>query len=263
MRKKIIWLTKEEEDELSDRCQKALCRLRKRLGAAIDAKALPETVMSAARARRPIPPEIADIESARDELVEKCTPWARNIVRCTYERNNRGVGTMDLDDLTQCAMLGLMRAALRFKSRRAKWTTYCTWWICQATGRALRQEQYMIRIPEACQAQLRQGQLHESEADRVRKIMAVSLKVIPEYIPNPEHIATPDQAILYEAMWKLLDEREFEVVLRRFGMCGYSCQTLKTIGEELELSRERIRQIQNKALSKLRESKLREELECQ
>ena len=258
---RINWLTKEEEHKLSSRCQKALRRLRERLGAAISEKATPEVVMSAAQARRPVPPEISEIESARDVLVEKCTPWARNIVRRAYERNDKRSGALDLDDLTQSAMCGLMSAAIRYEAQRGKWSTYCTWWIRQAIGRAMRQESYMIRVPEARQYQLRRNQLDEEETDRIRNIMCTTLKPMTEYLPDRERVAPPGD--LLPEMTRLLDKRELEVVLRRFGIGDHTRQTLKDIGAHLKLSRERIRQLQNIALDKLRESKLlREEFEC-
>jgi len=51
-----------------------------------------------------------------------------------------------------------------------------------------------------------------------------------------------------------LDEKEGRVVRLRFGLDGDNPRTLKEIGEMLNLSRERIRQIEVQALDKLRRS---------
>lgn len=50
-----------------------------------------------------------------------------------------------------------------------------------------------------------------------------------------------------------LNKRYQEVVLRRFGLRGYDCQTLQEIGRAMGLTRERVRQIQIDALTRLRE----------
>lgn len=49
-----------------------------------------------------------------------------------------------------------------------------------------------------------------------------------------------------------LHQRHREVVLRRFGLRGYDCQTLQEIGDAMGLTRERVRQIQVDALARLR-----------
>ena len=49
-----------------------------------------------------------------------------------------------------------------------------------------------------------------------------------------------------------LNERSQEVILRRFGLRGYDCQTLQEIGNAMGLTRERVRQIQVEALARLR-----------
>ena len=54
----------------------------------------------------------------------------------------------------------------------------------------------------------------------------------------------------------VLDEREQVIIERRFGLRGREESTLRRIGEQLGLSRERVRQIESQALAKLRERAL-------
>jgi RNA polymerase nonessential primary-like sigma factor len=61
-----------------------------------------------------------------------------------------------------------------------------------------------------------------------------------------------------EGLMEVLTEREQIVIERRFGLRGRDESTLRRIGEHLDLSRERVRQIEAQALAKLREAALRE-----
>lgn len=65
---------------------------------------------------------------------------------------------------------------------------------------------------------------------------------------------------LEQALRNCLDDREFFVFVRRHGLMGHEEQTLEEVGEELDLTRERIRQIQNEATERIRESEAGREL---
>ena len=76
--------------------------------------------------------------------------------------------------------------------------------------------------------------------------------------------ATPEQALtkteLHDDLEALLEElsgREAEVIRLRFGLENDTPQTLSQIGEDLHLSRERVRQIETRALLKLRQPQRR------
>ena len=57
-----------------------------------------------------------------------------------------------------------------------------------------------------------------------------------------------------------LSEREIQVIRMRFGIGGVEAMTLEEVGENLGVTRERIRQLESKALAKLRRSKVMREL---
>jgi RNA polymerase sigma factor (sigma-70 family) len=59
---------------------------------------------------------------------------------------------------------------------------------------------------------------------------------------------------LADRMLDRLDDRAFEIVVRRFGLRGAERRTLRSLGEDYDLSRERIRQLQNAALRQLRDT---------
>ena len=49
-----------------------------------------------------------------------------------------------------------------------------------------------------------------------------------------------------------LDDKQQEVIIRRFGLHGYDNSTLEQVGKDLQITRERVRQIQLDALKRLR-----------
>jgi len=72
-------------------------------------------------------------------------------------------------------------------------------------------------------------------------------------MPEPEELA--DAAFLREHVDRalgVLSDRERRVIELRFGLGGQPCRTLEEVGVELDLTKERIRQIENEALSRLR-----------
>jgi len=56
----------------------------------------------------------------------------------------------------------------------------------------------------------------------------------------------------FKAMFSTMSEREIYVLARRFGLGGCDVATLQEIGEEMSVTRERIRQIEAKAIRKAR-----------
>ena len=54
---------------------------------------------------------------------------------------------------------------------------------------------------------------------------------------------------------KSLDSREQSIIIHRFGLNGERIKTLEELGQILGFSKERIRQIENEALEKLRKNK--------
>lgn len=149
---------------------------------------------------------------------------------------------LPLADLVQEGLLGLMKAARRFDPARGwRFSTSATWWIRQAVVRALQDRSRLIRIPVRAAAKL----------DRLPD-PACSLEPLIELLRAP---AEKDEEPLREHVaWALqaLDERERTIVARRHGLDGKDPATLAELGLALGVSRERIRQIERRALEKLR-----------
>ena len=72
--------------------------------------------------------------------------------------------------------------------------------------------------------------------------------------PNPEELAiqADNARIVREYIAKYLDPREMKVILMRFGFETGKPMTLEEVGERFNVTRERVRQVEMKALNKLR-----------
>ena len=118
--------------------------------------------------------------------------------------------------------------------------------------------------------------------DRVREIMKIAQEPVSletpigeeedshlgDFIEDREAVSPYDivsQNLLHEAIMEALDkltEREREVLLLRFGLSDGKPRTLEEVGRRLEVTRERVRQIEAKALRKLRHPSRGEELKA-
>ena len=173
-----------------------------------------------------------------------------------------------------------------------KFSTYATWWIRQAITRAIADQARTIRIPvhmvetinkvKKAQSQLLHLNGHEATpeeiseylempVDKVREIIRVSQEPVSLETPIGEeedsHLGDfiPDDALapadaasmsllkeqLAEVL-KTLTPREEKVLKLRFGLDDGNPKTLEEVGKEFNVTRERIRQIEAKALRKLR-----------
>jgi RNA polymerase primary sigma factor len=173
-----------------------------------------------------------------------------------------------------------------------KLSTYATWWIRQAVTRALADQGRTIRLPVHVAEQVRRAQRSRRQLaqklnrdpsideiaqdggftpERVRELFdlvedPVSLEtpvgdgesMVADLIED-EKSESPDSATadharsaeLAEAIDRL-NPRMRHVVLRRFGLDGRQPQTLEEVGNDLGITRERVRQLESRALKELR-----------
>jgi RNA polymerase primary sigma factor len=184
---------------------------------------------------------------------------------------------MDLGDLIQEGNLGLEHAVDKFDWRRGfKFSTYATFWIRQAIGRALDQKGSLIRIPgdraAALRSALRQGggdaetldafnaglHLLTSTASLDKTIGddgdATLGDLLPDsqLSPEDEVMASVDGELVSELLGSL-DGRARYAVEARFGLLDGERKSFREVGGELGITAEAARRLVNRALGTLRD----------
>ncbi len=186
-------------------------------------------------------------------------------------------------DLMQEGFCGLLEAIDRFDvAHGTKLATYATWWIRQAMQRAVASGAYPVRLSPRHLRQLAQNQDEiergaaiDNAGAMIRHIHTATRPTLSldasaddthfsllQTMSDPEGDRT-DDVDRDEAIGKLigvLRPREQEVLALRFGLGGKSRLSLSQVGKTLAVSKERVRQIQDRALEKLRTLAVEENL---
>ena len=225
-------------------------------------------------------------EAARQRLIEANL---RLVVRIAKSFKTPDVSLLDL---IQEGNLGLIKAAAKYDHRKqVRFSTYASWWIKQSIVRSLSNKRRVIRLPHRKEEKLRKinkaynalaqhfqrtptmseiaDEIGMKEKD-IESILALSGNVVSLSCSPGTDNGTLQELIedtTYEPERELINnslreetrrfletllEKEKQILMYRFAFYGGKKYTLKRIGDELGISPETVRQIEIRALKKLR-----------
>jgi len=271
-------LTREEETTLAismEQGKKAERRLERHVGKPMSHSA-----------RVALESQVADGVVAREQLIN------HNLRLVVSIAKKFGWCSLELPDLIQEGNIGLMKAIEKFDYRLGyKFSTYATWWIRQAIQRAIANQGRTIRISvnqgdkinNLFRAALTLTQVlgRTPSIEEIAKRLAIPVEKATQFIqfarepfsleepvetgetvfgdfvedesPSPDDQAT--QHIMSETLMKImstLPPKEAKVLEFRFGLVNGKGHTLQEIGNKMGLTKERVRQIEAKAIRSLR-----------
>ena len=233
------------------------------------------------------------IRKGDQEALEKLTKAnLRFVVSVAKQYQNQGLSLPDLINEGNLGLI--KAAEKFDETRGFKFISYAVWWIRQSILQALAEPSRIVRLPlnqvgslnKINKAFARFEQEHErvpspeelaNELELPREKVTDTLRVAGRHIsvdapfadgednslldvlvntdsPNADRgLINESLATEVERALEILTEREADIIRYFFGI-GCSEMTLEEIGEKFDLTRERVRQIKEKAIRKLRQS---------
>jgi RNA polymerase primary sigma factor len=227
-------------------------------------------------------------ELARQKLIESNLRLVIKIARVYLTSD------VSFLDIIQEGNIGLIHAAEKYDHvKNVRFSTYANWWIRQSISRFLANKRRVIRLPHRKEEILRKIQrayhtlsqtlMHQPNNEEISREIGVPVEDI-EFIMSisnglisletetgddttsmvdlhEDYTYSPERVFLKKYSrhdtLRFLDrlmDREKRILMYRYELNGYKRYTLKKIGDKMGLSPETVRQIELKALRKMRSS---------
>ena len=225
---------------------------------------------------------------AQEHLVRSNIGW---VIKIAERWIRQGV---EFEDLIQEGCIGLLRAVDHFDlSSSFRLTTYASWWIRQAMDRHIMNTTMTVRLPVYLHPLMHVVKQDEVSGNddtalagytteqvavvrrAMRAVQSLDALLVPAKYDDltlidllaDDDTPTEERAIrsvfqreVVVVLEQVLTEREMRVLSLRYGLRNHAEHSLEQIGELEHVTRERIRQIEQVAFAKLRESPLVKEL---
>ncbi len=226
-------------------------------------------------------------EAARQRLIQSNL---RLVVASAKKYVGTGMSLLDLVQEGNLGLMRAVEG-FDYK-RGFRFSTYATWWIRQAITHALSEQGRTIRVPAQVAVEVQRAvrtqreMFHESgrmptmleladvldvTVERVRDLLSWANAPVSLHSPTgdgddvlgdmlPDHGAQEAMGGVLAALMRndvdaalaSLDPREREILTLRFGLADGQSRTLEELASQLGISRERVRQIEARALARLR-----------
>jgi RNA polymerase primary sigma factor len=228
----------------------------------------------------------------KDALDKLVNANLRFVVSVAKKFLNQGLSYMDL--IAEGNIGLITAAKRFDERRDFRFISYAVWWIRQAIQKAIAEQTNTVRLPinRSQQAQkikrtaqaLEQKHGRPAQEEEIAEQLQLSLRkmgqiraasrpmvsldqtiydddvTLAETLMDPEDVNPEDGFVLDELQSEvaealsLLSPRERDIVMRYYGLGDQETSSLEAIGQDINLSRERVRQIRNQALKKIRQA---------